>query len=212
MFRFWRWLISIWRNRYDGPEPQPPEPPAPTGEEVVLFIPGWLGTTSNFNALINYLVDRGYNPEKLFTLGLSDRQRMCHEDHIAEIDAEVQRILRITGEDKISLVGYSAGGGAVYNYMLFGPNADKVEDLVLMAGTADYPCPNYGERPADPTPWAALYTSILSPQDGIVSQEWSDIEGANNVVLQGISHLSFIRSEQVFEQVHLALQGGGQNR
>lgn len=213
MFRFWIRILRFLFNRPDNDEPPVPEPPPQQAEGIlVLWIPGWFGSIANFSGLREFLIDKGYNPELLVSEGLSNLQRMCTDSHMNELDEIISRLLAETGKDKISLIGYSAGGGAVYNYMHFGSYRDKVENVVLMAGTANYRCSNYGDLNPDATPVTAKYTSIYSPQDGIVSVDWAHVEGANNVVIENVPHLSFIRDERVFEAVHEALQGGGLNQ
>lgn len=138
----------------------------------------------------------------------------------------VDEIRHAQGVEKVALVGHSMGGIIARNYLQQRGGADKVSHLVLL-GT-----PNTGSKLAPfalsplgahlqpgseflirlaqaPLPEGTAVTSIYSRQDNMVLPfEHGSLEGAADVQLADIGHISLLYHPRALAAVVRALDGG----
>jgi triacylglycerol lipase len=179
----------------------------------ILMVHGLGGSSSGWTTMETKLKSAGYPAELLFTVDVADNSTMCATSHITDIHDAIESIVAQTGYTQVDVIGHSRGGTDLYSYMRYSNGANRVRNWISLAGANNYNCNStYGTPPADPTLGAqTLYTSIYSPDDGLVPESWSIIQGANNIEVAGVSHLQFPTSATVFPYVLNALQGTGLN-
>ena len=191
------------------PAPTPPETPAEVGVVSIIFENGLFVSTRNWNALMNYLEDRGYRRDFMFPVTVIDNYLMCSTRHIEQLEDQIDTVRSVTGLDTVILIGHSRGGTVLANFMHLSPDAELVSDVIMLAGVNMLACSSWpGE---DMTPSDALYTSIYSPDDGTVPITWSIVEGAMNISVDNVNHMTFPSNQQVMELVVEAIENGGYN-
>ena len=200
----------------DGQPTAPVEQPtAPDAllHEPILMIHGLFGNPMGWNRLQSWLADHGFDRNLMYAPQMTDNFSMCSLAHIEQIEDEIALIRSETGAEKVTLIGHSRGGTDIMAFMRFSPDNDLVDNVITLAGANHYYCDTvYGRPPSDDTPGDALYTSIYSvPDDGIVTANMAKLNGAHNVEYTDLSHIEFIQTEAVFEDVLEALKGGGSN-
>jgi len=179
----------------------------------ILMVHGLGGSSAGWSTMISRLKSNGYDSRLLYTIDMQDNSVMCAESHITQISDKIEEIVSETGSTQVDVIGHSRGGTDLYAYVRYGNGVNRVRNWISLAGANNYNCNStYGTPPSDPTPGSqTLYTSIWSPDDGLVSEAWSVIDGANDIEVAGVSHLQFPTSATVFPYVLNALQGTGLN-
>jgi pimeloyl-ACP methyl ester carboxylesterase len=125
--------------------PAPREAPAPP----VIFVHGNGDTAGLWITTIWRFESNGWPRERLFALDAPyplaraddakpQEGRTGSAEHMALVAAEVERVRKLTGAQKVVLVGNSRGGNAIRNYIRNGGGAAKVSHAIL-GGT-----PNHG--------------------------------------------------------------------
>ncbi|MEV6576494.1 alpha/beta fold hydrolase [Streptomyces sp. NPDC051577] len=116
-----------WRCALSAQRPRP----------VVLVHGTWMNAASNWEALSPALRRAGYC---VFALnyggawGHPVKGRAPVPDSAVELEAFVERVLAATGGERVDLVGFSQGGGALPRwYLKHGPGKDRVAHLVGIA-------------------------------------------------------------------------------
>jgi pimeloyl-ACP methyl ester carboxylesterase len=190
-----------------------PPPPDALPHEPIIMIHGLYGNPLSWNRLQSWLEDQGFDRNLMYVPQMTDNFTMCSLAHIEQIEDEIALIRSETGAEKVTLIGHSRGGTDIMAFMRFSPDSDLVDNVITLAGANHYYCDTvYGRPPSDDTPGDALYTSIYSvPDDGIVTANMAKLNGAHNVEYTDLSHIEFIQTEAVFEDVLEALKGGGSN-
>jgi len=141
---------------------------------------------------------------------------------------KVDELRNASGVDKVILVGHSMGGVIARNYIQIRGGADKVEKCILLAS------PNAGSR-LSPFALSRLgklllprseflkrlneaklpanlpMTAIYSRHDNIVIPfDSGRIDGARNVEVQGLGHISTLYAPSVLKALVGALREGGE--
>lgn len=179
----------------------------PSDGEVVLLQHGYLHNGAVWNPLSHVLSRLGY---RVFTI---DQPLYASIEHMADrLHARIEAICEKTGESRIVLIAHSMGGlisraylrrygdarirrlitlgtphrGTYHAYLAFHENGKQ-----MRPGNAWLN--ELGQRP----PFTSL-TSIYSVHDTIISpQDSSRVDGAENVVLTGVGHVSMFASKTV---------------
>lgn len=185
-----------------------------SGKIPVLMIHGLGGSSAAFDTLKQYLINQeGYVASDFYSPEMVDNSLpMCRQSQIDQIYDTVEEIAEKTGHQKIDVVGYSRGGLDIYSYMHFNNGVSRVRNWISIAGANNYNCSSvFSSLGSDKTPGSALYTSIYSDADSMVSPELARISGAKNLQVSGVSHLMMPRNSDVLKYVREALNGGGSN-
>lgn len=194
------------------PQPPAPEPPPPVneiGDVAIIFENGWFGSPKNWDKLMDFLEDNGYRRDYMFPVTVVDNSRLCSVKHTEQLEDTIDSVRLTTGLDKVILIGHSRGGAVLMDFMHSSPDAELVSDVITLAGANSIQCIPWEDD--DPTPAAALYTSIYSPSDGLLPVNVSIIEGAWNISIDNVIHTAFVSNEEVFELVLDAIENGGYN-
>jgi len=115
----------------------------------IVFVHGNGDTAALWYAMLWRFESNGWPRERLFALdlpyplartddGKPQEGRTSAAENMKNLAAEVERVRKLTGADKIALVGNSRGGNAIRNYLRDGGGAATVSHAIL-GGT-----PNHG--------------------------------------------------------------------
>jgi pimeloyl-ACP methyl ester carboxylesterase len=124
-------------------------PPVQDGRPPVIFVHGNGDTASLWTTTLWRFESNGYDRRLLhaidfrFPLARNDDEkpqplRSSAADQMQELAAKVEEVRKLTGSDKVALVGNSRGGNTIRNYLKNGGGAAYVSHAVL-GGT-----PNHG--------------------------------------------------------------------
>lgn len=173
----------------------------------ILMVHGMYGASSNWNTMKSWLKGEGYTDDLLFTINMDNNWSLCYAGHKEQIADRVDDILVQTGYDRVDVIGHSRGALNLYDYIHFAGGTETVRNFVSVAGALFMCGGSYGSdlTPGDQT----AYTSIYSPDDYLVGKR--PIDGANNVELSNINHITAIMNQTVFTYVMDALEGDGLN-
>ncbi|WP_159941016.1 MULTISPECIES: triacylglycerol lipase [unclassified Nocardiopsis] len=192
--------------------------------DPVLFVHGYSGDATNWDALIDDLTRHGWARDELYAISYdydaSNRQTA------ALIDREVDRILAETEASRVDLVAHSMGSLSSRWYLRFLDGHESVGDWVSLAGpnqgsTVELPCvrtsPSCQEvvvgsdflaqlNAGDPTPGGARYTTLRSLCDLVVRPSLNvTLNGADNQRVGCVGHTAFLRDAEVAGRVRAAL-------
>jgi len=158
------------------------------GHDPVLFIHGMNSIASVFNMHINYLVSQGWDRNSLYSVDLPDKIAF------GSVNAEViskaaDDLLQRTGKQKLDIVCHSMGGANTMNYILNAGGASKVKKVITLGGANRLVTSN--------APSGIEVITISSSSDAIVNPSLSKLNGANNIVISGVSHTGLLSSSKV---------------
>lgn len=219
-----------------GPDAQPAadaEPadsgPLATPIAPVVFIHGVGGSASEFDVMIDRLVDAGWPRDHLFAIQFANARWGCNMDNAVTIQTEVARILNQTGQSRIDLVAHSMGTLSSRWFVKFLGGTDLVDTYVTIGGM------HHGLRTsclsplnvcvwreicernemvmmlnADPaTPGDLHWVSIYSTADDRVPNWSSELDGAEMIIFDNIPHAGadgLLENEDVQAEVERVLQ------
>src|SRR5258706_7186085 len=120
-------------------------PQGPDGKPPILFIHGNGDTAALWLTTIWRFESNGWPRERLFALdapnplALSDdakpqEGRTSSAEHLQQVAAEVERVRKLTGADKVVLVGNSRGGYPIRSYIRNGGGGGTVSHAILGGG------------------------------------------------------------------------------
>ena len=101
----------------------------------VLFVHGWIGSSSNWDWMIDKFVSDGWPREMLYAFTFSnpgDSSSGANARNAGEIAEWVDQILAETGSEKVDLVSHSMGGLSTRYYVKYLGGIDKVDDFVSL--------------------------------------------------------------------------------
>lgn len=191
----------------------------PAGREPIVFVHGLFGSTGNFDTMSLRLRLNGYPRNELVAFGYESTGSLVTAAN--QLAAQIDRVRAATGADKVDLVTHSLGGLPSRWYVKFLGGTETVDDWVSLGG------PNQGGDPGtcpapgtiacdqatkgsafvtdlnagDPTPGPVSYTTYSSRCDTVVDNEWTVLDGANNVDVGCVSHFDLVSDRSVFDRV-----------
>lgn len=172
----------------------------------VVMVHGFLASADTWTAFSRRLEGNYYCPDHLFALDWNTITN--REAARADLAALVDRALAATGAGQVDLVGHSAGGGLVYEYLADPANAAKVATYVNIASNPAF-AGGEATLPGPPeTPVTTL--NLYSTADTVV--DVGEIPGAINIVLNTEDHIECATSDKAFTDVYAFLAGGKQPR
>jgi triacylglycerol lipase len=158
----------------------------------IIFVHGMLGSGDTWVKPVQEFKNQGYTDNYLEVL---DWNTLSPQRSVAtkKLDSIINHLLKVTGKDKVNLVGHSAGGGLVSNFILNDSIAKKVNKYVHVGSG------NLQQIPQVPT------LNLYSEADLIV--KGSDIEGVENVKLQELDHYEIATDSLAFVEMYRFFHG-----
>lgn len=191
------------------------------GQNPVIYMHGYRGRASEFDAMKRSLIDSGYSSSDLIAVDFPNDT--SNESNAAALSAVVDQVLQSTGASKVDLVAYSMGNLSTRYYLKNLGGASKVGHYYGISG------PNHGTESAttcppsgiactqaapgssfllalnagDETPGDLLYATIVSQCDNvIVPFASSDLVGADNRrTAKCVSHTATPKQADVLAQI-----------
>jgi triacylglycerol lipase len=185
------------------------------GRHPILFVHGLSSSAASWNAMIDYLVGRGYDRSQLRAFSYDWTQ--SNAITAQQVGAEVDGLLQRTGATKVDIIAHSMGGLSARWYLKFLGGTAKVDRFVSIGS------PHHGAalaalcsvftscgemRPdsaflsqlnaGDETPGDVRYTALWSTCDeALFSQTSAQLAGADNVNIGCIEHVYLPLSDTV---------------
>jgi len=154
----------------------------------VIFIHGMNSDDTAFDVHMNFLARQGWDYGSMFSVDLPDK--VAFGPINAEvISSEVDQLLQRTGAQKVNIVCHSMGGANTMNYILNAGGARKVNKVITLGGANKLVTSN--------APEGVDVTTISSSADLIVNPLLSKLNGANNIIISGVSHIGLLNSPEV---------------
>jgi predicted alpha/beta hydrolase family esterase len=181
----------------------------------VVLIPGVHRNRASMGFLETFLRQRGFGVHA----ANHRRQERGLAELAADLGAEVERVCRAAGADKVDLVGHSYGGIVAAWYICHLDGADRVRRLVTIgAPFAGTKMAVFGRGRAsiellptspllhDLSPLPVHTVCIWSPDDPIVVPSRSAVaDGAESVRIEAAGHADMLFASRVFRAVQAAL-------
>ncbi len=162
------------------------------GRYPIIFVHGMLGSGDTWVKPAQQFKNQGYPDNYLEVLDwntLSPQRSVA----IKKLDSIINYLLKVTGKDKVNLVGHSAGGGLVSNFIMSDSIAKKVNKYIHVGSGI------LQKIPAVPT------LNLYSEADLIV--KGSEIEGVTNVKLQALDHYEIATDSLAFAEMYHFFHG-----
>ncbi len=194
----------------------------------VLFVHGVNGSSADFEALAARLVADGWPMEFLFFFDAEDPSWGCNMDNAAVIDLLADQVMDQTCEPRIDLVAHSMG---TLSSRWFVKNLGGTELVNVYATIGGMhhgllsPCfaPDFlgvcvwqeicewgdmvtqlNEPPA--TPGELAWVSIYGTADETIPNDSSHLEGAENIVIEGATHVGLLDHDEAYAELRRVLE------
>lgn len=211
-----------------GRDRSPVDPVRPPARDPVLFVHGWNGSPTNWNAMLQRFRADGWTERELHPW--SYNSALSNVQIAEQLRAKVDSVLAATGAKRVDVVSHSMGGLSSRWYVKFLGGEEKLDAWVSLAG------PNHGTtlaaspycatvsctemRPAsdfltrlnagDETPGGVRYATWWSPCDEVIDPRESVVlGGAQNVQTSCLGHAQLLTDATVYTMVREWVKGGG---
>lgn len=154
----------------------PPEVQCDTCRYPVVMVHGFLASGDTWAPFQQLFTSNGYHPDLIFAFDWNSLNQGAN--HVALLDAFIDRVLAKTGAPKVRLIGHSAGGGLGYSYLSDPARAAKVDGYVHIGSMTQSGAAGPGGSVAT--------LNIWSPGDKVA--QGGDIPGAVNIQLDDKDH------------------------
>jgi triacylglycerol esterase/lipase EstA (alpha/beta hydrolase family) len=193
-------------------------PAAASAQDPILFVHGYLESSSLWKTMISRFEKDGYS--KSFLSAYSYNTSQSNKIDAEEVKSRVESLLKTTKATKVDIIAHSMGSLNSRWYIKFLGGESTVDDWVSLGG------PNHGTDTAkacfstscvemrvgstflselnagDETPGAVNYGTWWSPCDEIINPDSSvALSGATNTETACISHTALTTDETVYKQV-----------
>ena len=193
-------------------------PGAAFGQDPILFVHGYLESSSLWKTMISRFEKDGYSKSSLSAFSYNTSQSNKVDAEL--VKAEVEKLLNATKATKVDIIAHSMGSLNSRWYVKFLGGEATVDDWVSLGG------PNHGTETAkacfstscvemrvgstflselnagDETPGIVNYGTWWSPCDEIINPDSSvALSGATNTETACISHTALTTDETVYKQV-----------
>lgn len=185
-----------------GEETREGAPACDPSHRPVVMVHGFLASGDTWASFARRFEANGYCPDHLYAL---DWNSLGREGAVEALDALIDEALTTTGDDKVDLIGHSAGGGVSYGYLADAARAGKVATYAHLASN---PAPLQGVDPAPAGPAEAPIPTLNLTSSADTVVEGGSIPGAINLVLASEDHYQVATSAKAFEDVFGFLHGG----
>lgn len=121
--------------------------PGERAHPPILFVHGNGDTAALWHASVWRFESNGWPRDRLFALDLPyplaraedhkpQEGRTSTTEHMQQLATEVERVRKLTGADKVVLIGSSRGGNAIRNYIRNGGGTSTVSHAILGGGNS----------------------------------------------------------------------------
>jgi len=194
-------------------------PAASLAKDPILFVHGYLESSSLWNTMVKNFEKDGYKKSELSNYSYNTSQSN-KVDAESEVKPRVESLLKSTGATKVDIIAHSMGSLNSRWYIKFLGGESTVDDWVSLGG------PNHGTETAnfcfsiscvemrvgstflselnatDETPGSVNYGTWWSPCDSIINPDSSvSLTGATNTETACISHTALTTDSTVYSQV-----------
>lgn len=170
---------------------------AATARTPIVFVHGLGGDATNFYLMKNYLKSQGWQDNELYALALPTKNgdQTLNSGYIRD---SVNQIISSTGHSKVNIVAHSMGGANSLYYILFNGGQGKVDKLITLGGA--------NKLTTNQAPQGVNVTSIYSTADTVVNPYLSQLNGAENIPINYVDHVSLLANAQVNQLILIALK------
>lgn len=162
----------------------------------VVFLHGLLGSGDSYEWMAKRFTSNGYPSEKIFTYDWNTINGKTTS--ILPLNSYIQKVLQITGQSKVHLVGHSLGGGLVFNYCM---DTNLVKQIASVSMLAPYIVDRTG-FPSDKLP-----TLNIWPDTDYVVTNGDSIVGAKNIVVPNKDHNEIAACNESFKEIFYLITG-----
>lgn len=164
----------------------------------VVFVHGMYSTSASFIGIENYLRSQGWSQDEMCSVELPNKYSY-DSANAAVIDNAVNYLIKKTGKSKVDIVAHSMGGANSLYYLIYKNGINKVQKLVTLGGA--------NRLITTKAPDGVNVTTISSNTDMIVNYRYlSQLSGANNITITGVSHIQLLYNSQVNQLIKKALE------
>ena len=193
----------------------------------VVLVHGVNGSSANYDVMAARLVEAGWPPEFITLFDAEDPAWGCNVDNAAAIAELVDQTMAETCEPRVDLVAHSMG---TLSSRYFVKNLDGtalVNTYATLGGmhhgvTSACYAPDFlgvcvwqeicetgafvtqlNEPPATPGP--TNWVSIYGTADESITNESSHLDGAENIVMDGVDHVGLLEDEATWQELMAVL-------
>ena len=206
-----------------------PQPRTCSPLRPVVLVHGVNGSSADFDELHSRLLDAGWPPEFIYPFDAVDPSWGCNIDNAAAIDALVEEAMAETCEPRIDLVAHSMGTLSSRYFVKNLGGTELVNTYATLGGmhhgvTSACWAPDFlgvciwqeicewgdfvtqlNEPPA--TPGELSWVSIYGTADETITNESSHLDGAENIVMEGVDHVGLLHDEGTWEELEQVISG-----
>ena len=187
-----------------------PQRPVCTKPRPIVFMHGVNGSPSNWDTMIQRLIADGWPAEYLYAVEVADPSWGCNVDNAQVIKQTVERALAETCQPRVDLVAHSMGTLSSRYYVKNLGGHEVINTYLTLGGmhhglTSSCFAPDFlnvcvwkeicrwgdfvGQLNEDPAlPGNCNWVSIYSTADETIPTWSSEVEGAENIVFDGVAH------------------------
>jgi len=163
----------------------------------VILVHGLGGGAYNFVGIQSYLSGQGWSKDRMKALELPSKLG-DNTSNGASISSAVDKMISSTGAKKVDIIAHSMGGANSLYYINNLKGSSKVDKLVTLGGA--------NRLVTTKAPSGVAVTTISSSTDMIVNAALlSRLDGANNITINGVTHVGLLFSSNVNSLIKKAL-------
>lgn len=169
--------------------------PCQSLHKPIVLIHGFLGSGDNYAPLVRQFKQAGYCPDRFFAY---DWNSIARQGQTTLLDAFIDSILRLTGAEKVDLIGHSAGGSVAYAYLNDSIRQQKVAHYVHIGSGA--------QKQAAGISGSVPTLNLYSKSDRVVKS--GDISGATNQSFFTYDHFEVVTADSSIQAVYAFFNEG----
>jgi triacylglycerol lipase len=193
----------------------------------VVMVHGVNGSSDDFAAMASRLVADGWPEDWIFRFDARDPSWGCNVDNAADIAALAEQAMASTCTSRVDLVAHSMGTLSSRYFVKNLGGTEVVNTYVTLGGmhhglssscwapdflgvcvwqeicqSGDY-VKQLNAPPA--TPGEVHWVSIYGTADESIPNDSSHLDGAENIVMEGVDHVGLLKDEATYEEVKRVL-------
>ena len=189
----------------------------------IVLVHGVNGSSADFDVIVDRLLGAGWPQEFIYLFDAEDPSWGCNLDNATVIDALVDQAMAETCEPRIDLLAHSMGTISSRYYVKNLGGTEHVNTYATLGGmhhgvTSACFAPDFlgvcvwqeicewgdvvtqlNEPPA--TPGELNWVSIYGTADESISNDSSYLEGAENIVMEGVDHVGLLQDEATWDEL-----------
>ena len=193
----------------------------------VVLVHGVNGSSDNYAAMIPRLVADGWPEDWIFAFDAKDPSWGCNVDNAADIASLVEHAMAATCTSRVDLVAHSMGTLSSRYFVKNLGGTEVVNTYVTLGGmhhglSSSCWAPDFlgvcvwqeicktgpfvAQLNAPPaTPGELHWVSIYGTADESIPNDSSHLDGAENIVMDGVTHVGLLEDEATYEEVKRVL-------